>query len=156
MLMEKMPFLPVEEEGRLNDMRLRENFIVRVFCYNRWQKMVQRDFQIKDLVQFHTQHKFLLMAHSEKHLRQLGKLVAAAKSHNQEEVKSAYAQVFFEALRRKSTKRKNTSVLQHILGNLKKLLHDYDKKELLATIEDYRRGLINSTFRENFNHLIRN
>jgi uncharacterized protein YbgA (DUF1722 family) len=141
-LMESMPFLPVEEEGRLIDMKLRENFIVRVFCHHRWKKLAENKFQIKDLVEFHARHKFLLMAHSEKHTRQLGKLVAQAKSNPPNVLLADYSRLFFEALRFKSTPRKHTNVLQHILGYFKNEIDTADKKELLQVIEDYRLGML--------------
>ncbi len=141
-LMERMPLLPVEEEGRLNDLKLRENFIVRVFCHYRWQKIALGNFSVNALVQFHTQHKFLLMAHSEKHLRELGRLVADAKKYPPRKLKEKYVTRFFEALRRKSTHRKHTNVLQHILGYFKKDIDDRDRHELLQTIEEYRQGLL--------------
>lgn len=141
-LMDKMPQLPVEEEGRLNNKRLRENFIVRVFSHHRWQKLVSRNFAIRDLVQFHSQHKYLLMAHSEKHMRELGKLVAASKQYTRAQIRDTYGKLFFEALQYKTTNRKHTNVLQHIAGYFKKSIDASEKKELLDTIEDYRRGLL--------------
>jgi uncharacterized protein YbgA (DUF1722 family)/uncharacterized protein YbbK (DUF523 family) len=141
-LMEQMPILPVEEEGRLNDSGLRENFIVRVFCNCRWQNLLRRPFRLNALITFHAQHKFLLMAHSEKHLRELGKLVAAAKSYKPTELLEAYAHLFFAALAHPATARKHTNVLSHLAGYFKKQLDEKDKNELYATIEDYRRGLL--------------
>jgi uncharacterized protein YbgA (DUF1722 family)/uncharacterized protein YbbK (DUF523 family) len=141
-LMEQMPILPVEEEGRLNDSGLRENFIVRVFCNYRWQNLLARPFRLNALITFHAQHKFLLMAHSEKHLRELGKLVAAAKSYKPTELLEAYAHLFIAALAHPATARKHTNVLSHLAGYFKKQLDEKDKNELYATIEDYRRGLL--------------
>ncbi len=141
-LIEQMPHLPIEEEGRLNDSKLRENFIVRIFCHYRWQKLVGKPFRVHDLVTFHAQHKFLLMAHHEKTFREMGKLVAAAKSHKPETLLEKYAALFFDALRHLATNRKHANVLQHIAGYFKKQLDENDKKELQATIEDYRQGLL--------------
>ncbi|MDZ7291800.1 MAG: DUF523 and DUF1722 domain-containing protein [candidate division KSB1 bacterium] len=141
-LMEKMPTLPIEEEGRLNDPRLRENFIVRVFANYRWQRLLEKPFRLRDLVAFHTQHKFLLLAHHERNFRELGKLVATAKSYKPKELVERYAQLFFETLRHPATNRKHANVLQHISGYFKKQLEERDKKELQATVDDYRRGLL--------------
>lgn len=141
-LMEQMPTLPVEEEGRLNDSGLRENFIVRVFCHYRWQNLLRQPFRLNNLIAFHARHKFLLMAHSEKHLRQLGKLVAAAKSYKPKELLETYANLFFAALAHPATARKHTNVLSHLAGYFKKQLEEKDKKELHAAIEDYRQGLL--------------
>ena len=141
-LMTAMPMLPVEEEGRLNDFSLRENFIVRVFCYHRWRKMVSDHFSMGQLVKFHTRHKYLMMAHSEKHLRELGRLVANAAQAGPAELRDMYAERFFGGLRRKATRRKHTNVLQHIIGYFKKEISETDKKELLNAIADYRAGLL--------------
>lgn len=141
-LIEQMPNLPIEEEGRLNDARLRENFIVRIFCHYRWQKFLEKPFRVHGLVTFHAQHKFLLLAHHEKNFRELGKLVAAAKSHKPQALLEKYEQLFFATLRHLATTRKHTNVLSHIAGYFKKQLDEKDKKELHTTIEDYRRGLL--------------
>jgi uncharacterized protein YbgA (DUF1722 family)/uncharacterized protein YbbK (DUF523 family) len=141
-LMEQMPNLPIEEEGRLNDARLRENFIVRVFCHYRWQRFLEKPFRIHELISFHAQHKFLLLAHHEKNFRELGKLVAAAKSHKPQALLEKYEQLFFETLRHLATARKHANVLSHIAGYFKKQLDEKDKNELHATIEEYRRGFL--------------
>lgn len=140
-LMNHLPYLPVEEEGRLLDMRLRENFITRVFCHHRWQKLIAQ-FKLGDLVEFHARHKYLLMAHSEKHMRQMGQLVSQASSAGAEQLFADYSRLFFEALRLNSTRRKHVNVLQHILGFFKKQVDDSGKRELLQVIEDYRHGLL--------------
>jgi len=141
-LMDALPRLPVEEEGRLNDPRLRENFIVRVFSHHRWRQLARGRARHADLVAFHARHKFLVMAHSEPHLRALGRLVAGAPSAHAVDVRDAYADGFFAALRVPATPRKHTNVLQHIAGFLKTRLDDRDRAELQATIADYHRGLV--------------
>lgn len=137
-LLQRNPYLPVEEEGRLNEPRLRENFITRVFCHYRWQQFCARPYKVGELVTFHARHKYLLMAHSEKHLRALGKLTAMAKSMPANEVLQTYEDGFFQALNYKATKRKHTNVLTHIFGHFKKELGSWEKQELLQVIEDYR------------------
>jgi uncharacterized protein YbgA (DUF1722 family)/uncharacterized protein YbbK (DUF523 family) len=141
-LLESSPYLPVEEEGRLNDMPIRENFIVRVFCHHRWRQLTSKRFRVGNLVDFHTKHKLLIMAHSETNMRLLGQLVAKAKSLPSKELLERYAALFFEALRRRATPRKNTNVLQHVQGYFKKLMDSSDKQELTALIQDYRQGLV--------------
>lgn len=141
-LLEEMTHLPIEEEGRLSDARLRENFIVRVFCHFRWQQLTQAPLRVNDLVRFHTQHKYLIMAHSVKALNAMGRLVAEAKSHPPDELKASYAGLFFGALRRPASSKKHTNVLQHLAGYFKKNLNDRDKSELHATITDYHAGLL--------------
>lgn len=141
-LMAQMPTLPIEEEGRLNDPKLRENFIVRVFCHYRWQRLREKPFRLTDLIAFHTQHKFLLLAHHEKNYRDLGKLVAAGKSQAPKELLARYEELYFAALRHPAPRRKHTNVLQHLAGYFKNQLDEKDKQELHATISDYHRGLL--------------
>lgn len=134
--------VPVEEEGRLHDPKIRENFIVRVFAYHRLQSLLSGHWSRGTLVRFHTEHKFLLLAHSRKHYDTLGKLVAGAKQHSPAELKSKYADTFMDALAVKSTIKKNVDVLQHMLGFFKKELSAEEKRDILETIEDYRQGLV--------------
>ncbi len=141
-LMEEMPDLPVEEEGRLHDSSLRANFIVRVFAHRRWRELVANGFSLAALVAFHAQHKFLLMAHSEKHLRAMGKLVAEAKARKPKDAFSEYSKLLFSALREAATKRSHTNVLQHLAGFFKKQLESKDKVELQNVIADFRKGLV--------------
>lgn len=141
-LLEKMPHLPVEEEGRLQDPRLRANFLVRVFCHYRWQEFLRQPWGVRHLVAFHARHKLLLMAHSEPHLRALGKLVAAAKKHSRKELLERYADLFFAGLRQQATPRKHANVLMHMAGYFKHELDTGDKQELQTMIADYRKGLV--------------
>ena len=138
----KFPLVPIEDEGRLNDAKIRESFIVRVFCFNRLQKLFNKDFSKGALVAFHTRHKFLLLAHSRSHYTALGKLVANAKSLKPKEIKAEYSRLFMEALTYKSTPKKNTDVLLHMMGFLKKVLMKGEKEDILTTIEDYRKELL--------------
>jgi len=142
LLMETMPTLPVEEEGRLNDPQLRENFIERVFCRRRWLDLVEGRWGLGDLVDFHTDHKLLLMAHSPEHYRALGRLVAGAKSMSKPELEKVYGTQFMEALARIATVRKSTNVLYHAMGYFRKLLPADERKEMLETIESYHQELV--------------
>jgi uncharacterized protein YbgA (DUF1722 family)/uncharacterized protein YbbK (DUF523 family) len=142
MLMEAMPLLVVEDEGRLNDPQLRENFIVRVFSHHRWRQLTRTRVRPADLVAFHARHKFLLMAHSEPHLRALGRLVARQRAEHPPELSRQYAEGFFAALQVKTTRRTHTNVLQHIAGHLRERLDRRDREELHATIADYRGGVV--------------
>ena len=141
-LLKRLPWLPVEEEGRLNDAVLRENFIERVFAYHRWQLFAADRFSVGRLVEFHRRHKFQILAHSDPHLRRLGRIVAGAKGKPKAEVLNAYAEAFFEGLAVKTTARKHVNVLQHILGFFREKIDAEDRKELLAAIENYRLGLV--------------
>ncbi|HLF15793.1 MAG TPA: DUF523 and DUF1722 domain-containing protein [Bacteroidota bacterium] len=136
------PLLPVEEEGRLNDPHLRENFIVRVFAYHRLQKLMDGKFTVGKLVEFHTAEKFLLLAHSPKHYRKLGPLVASAKKTPVAVLKRKYATFYMECLRVRTTVKKNVNVLQHIAGYLPEAFEPGGKKDILQVIENYRLGLL--------------
>jgi uncharacterized protein YbgA (DUF1722 family)/uncharacterized protein YbbK (DUF523 family) len=141
-LMERLPLLPVEEEGRLHDLPLRENFVERVFCYRRWRDLVAGGLTRGRLVAFHAAHKLLLLAHSPKHYAELGRLVAEAKAHTPHELESRYGTRFMTTLGLKATPKKHANVLHHILGYLKRDLDGPDKAELVAVIEEYRLGLV--------------
>ena len=141
-LMDAMPLLVVEEEGRLNDPLLRESFVVRVFTHHRWRQLTRGGVRPAHLVAFHARHKLLLMAHSEPHLRALGRLVARARTESPGELLRQYAEGLFAGLRVKATTRKHTNVLQHIAGYLREPLDRRDRDELHGTIADYHRGLV--------------
>ena len=137
-LTDTFPLLPVEEEGRLADARLRENFIERVYCYDRLLSFLASKPAKGDLVRFHTTHKLLMMAHSPGHYRQLGTLVASVLPLH--ELLPAYTKLFMEALQLLATPAKQTNVLMHCLGYFKKQLTPWEKQELLDLIKRYRIG----------------
>lgn len=141
-LMQHLPLLPVEEEGRLQDMRLRENFITRVFAYQRWRAFIAGQSTPPDLVRFHTRHKLTLMAHSRPHYQALGRLVAQAGNLPMPELLPAYGTQFMDGLKVKATPRKHANVLYHLLGHLKKQLSADDKAEMVSHVEAYRQGLV--------------
>lgn len=138
---EQFPLIPVEEEGRLCDAPLRENFIVRVFCYRRYQDLLQNGVTRQAVVRFHTIHKYLLLAHSAQHYQTLGRLVGQAEHHRPKELALKYGELFMNALAVKATVRKHVNVLQHILGYFKTQLGPSQKTELLGVISDYHQGL---------------
>lgn len=137
----QFPLIPVEEEGRLCDAPLRENFIERVFCYRRFQDLLESGVTRQALIQFHTIHKYLLMAHSPQHYQVLGRLVGQAERYRPKELARRYGELFMTALAVKATVRKHVNVLQHILGYFKGQLAAREKAELLGVIGDYHRGL---------------
>ena len=140
--MHHFPITPVIDDGRLHDPDLRENFIERVFVYNRWKEFLRRGGLIKDLIIFHTEHKFLILSHSPKHFTDLGRLVAKAKTLEREELHAEYAKRLMEGLSLLATHKKNTNVLQHIMGYFKKQLSADEKQEFLEVIENYRKGYL--------------
>ena len=139
--MNHFPLIPVEEEGRLCDPGLRENFIERVFCYRRYQDLVNGGFTRQAVVRFHTIHKYLLLAHSQPHYQALGRLVGQADRYRPRALVVAYGEIFMKALRVKATVRKHANVLQHIVGFFKNRLSAEEKRELLGLIDDYHREL---------------
>jgi uncharacterized protein YbgA (DUF1722 family)/uncharacterized protein YbbK (DUF523 family) len=141
-IMKRFPLLPLEEEGRLHDMHLRENFIDRVFAYYRWTHLLEENSTPGDLVQFHTAHKLTLMAHSPSHYQEMGRLVAQAGTLPWEELVETYGHSLMEGLQVMTTPGKHANVLQHLMGFLKDKLAGEDKAELLDLIEDYRKGLV--------------
>jgi uncharacterized protein YbgA (DUF1722 family)/uncharacterized protein YbbK (DUF523 family) len=140
--MEHFPLLPVEEDGRLHDIRLRENFIERIFALKRWRDLLGEKKSRGRLVAFHTQHKLLILSHSQKHSRILGKVVAEAKSISPQQLYPQYQALFMEALQLKTTVKKNINVLEHMMGYFKKQLSADEKRELLETFNQYREGYI--------------
>jgi uncharacterized protein YbgA (DUF1722 family)/uncharacterized protein YbbK (DUF523 family) len=140
--MAHFPLLPVEEEGRLHDLRIRENFIERIFAFKRWRELLKEGKGRGGLVRFHTRHKLLILAHSPKHSRLLGRLVARAAELPPEALYREYQALLLDALRLKTTPKKNANVLQHIMGFFKKQLTADEKQELLEIIDHYRRGYV--------------
>jgi uncharacterized protein YbgA (DUF1722 family)/uncharacterized protein YbbK (DUF523 family) len=134
--------LPVEEEGRLHDPRLRENWIERVFAYRRLRSLFTGRWSRRGLVAFHTAHKLQLMAHAPGRHAELGRVVAEAKALGRTAARARYERGFMEALGRIATPRRHVNVLHHVLGFLRDGLDDADRHELLGLIEDYGRGLL--------------
>jgi uncharacterized protein YbgA (DUF1722 family)/uncharacterized protein YbbK (DUF523 family) len=140
--MQHFPLLPVEDEGRLHDPDLRENFLERLFTMKRWRENLALGAKPGHLVDFHTRHKLLIMSHSPKHYQILGKLIAQLKEIPLPEVYERYQALLMEALRLKSTIKKNVNVLLHVMGYFKKNLSPAEKEELLEIIDEYRKGYI--------------
>ncbi|OGW99100.1 MAG: hypothetical protein A3K11_00355, partial [Nitrospirae bacterium RIFCSPLOWO2_12_FULL_63_8] len=141
-LMNGFDYMPVEEEGRMADPALRANFVEQVFCYSRWREFKEGRSSILALSDFHERHRFLLMAHSRRHLRQLEGLVTRANGRRPGEVLDEYGRGFFEALRVLPTARKHVISLQRISGLFGERLEREDRQELMESIEGYRRGLL--------------
>lgn len=135
----RFPLVPVEEEGRLHDPGLRESFIERVFSRRRWLDLVDGGKSRGRLVEFHADHKYLLLAHGRSGYAALGRLVASAKQHRTEELFAAYERGFMEALAQRATAKRVSDVLTHMLGFLKDRIDRDEKAEILETVEAYRR-----------------
>ncbi len=139
--LQHFPLLPTEEEGRLHDPLLRENFIELIFVYRRWRDVAAAPTSAK-LVHFHTTHKLLLMAHSEKHCREMGRLMAQAGALDIDELISRYQELLITAMRLKPTAKKHVNVLMHMMGYFKKSISADEKQELLTIIDQFKDGIV--------------
>ena len=139
-LLQAWPNLPVEEEGRLNDPALRDNFIERVFAYQRVRALLAGRWTAGALVRFHTIHKLQLLAHSRAGYTELGQLVAGVKGRPRRELGEAYEAAFMRTLARRATPGRHADVMMHALGHLKRVLDEGDRRELLEAIDAHRRG----------------
>ena len=134
------PTLPLEEEARLNDAVLRENFITRVYALDDWKRHVEAHPGYHQLLQFHSRQKYLLMAHHVEAYRELGRYLAEAHARPLEEAMDHYLLRFMAALARPATRKTHTNALLHIFGYLKEALDGETRQDLLAAIEEYRLG----------------
>ncbi len=141
-LLARFPSLPVEEEGRLSDPRLRENFIERVFAYRRLKDLFESRWSAGTIVRFHTAHKLALLAHSTTAYQELGRLVADVKGIPRREFRDRYERQFMATLALIATTRRHANVLMHMAGHLKHGVDSESKKELRESIDEYRRGLV--------------
>jgi uncharacterized protein YbgA (DUF1722 family)/uncharacterized protein YbbK (DUF523 family) len=138
----RFPTLPIEEEGRLCDPVLRENFIERVFAYDRLRALLDGRWTLGDLVAFHTAHKMALLAHSTSAYQALGRLVAGGKAVPRAQLAEQYEEGFMSTLARRATTKRHTNVLMHMAGHLKTVVDADSKQELAGSIDAYRRGLV--------------
>ncbi|MCB1663383.1 MAG: DUF1722 domain-containing protein [Pseudomonadales bacterium] len=141
-MMSNFPHLPIEEEGRLGDPVLRENFIHRVFIFQRWKQMLSQNVKAAAITEFHARHKLILMSHDQHQYRRLGQLVSTISQWDIGEFCARYLTTLMTILKIPATRKNHVNVLQHIQGYLKRDLDKEDKKELSETIEQYRSGLL--------------
>ena len=139
-VMTENPLLPVEEEGRLNDPDLRDNFIMRVYVHARWRGMLAGTLTPARLLEFHTNHKYLLLAHSEVAYRELGDMLADLSKEPTGEIAGRYIARLMQALSKPASRKRHSNVLLHILGYLKNSLDAALRRDLARTIEAYRNG----------------
>ena len=141
-LVDTMPNVPLEDESGLEDPRVRENFVERVFAYQRVRRFFAGTWTTADLVGFHMAHKLQLLAHSRQAHAALGRLIARAKDLTRREVASLYERTFMDALRKMATPSRHAAVLHLIVGHLKRQLDEASRHELLSAIEDHRKGFV--------------
>ncbi len=139
---ERFPLLPVEDDGRLHDPGLRENFIERIFVMRRWQEVTTTKPALAPLIAFHSRHKYLILAHSTKHYQVMGKLVAHAAQMDRDALFAEYSSLLMEALLVRATKAKNFNVLEKSMGHFKKMITAWEKQEMLDVFRRYKEGQI--------------
>ena len=140
--MNRFPLVPVEDEEKLQDPGLRENFIERIFVLKRWRDLIKGKNTANKLVRFHTENKLLFFSHGEKHYRLMGRIVADAGKNNIEKIYRTYEETMLEAIKLKSTPNKHANVLMHMMGYFKKTLSSDEKQELMEKINEYKDGFI--------------
>ncbi|WP_321385515.1 DUF523 and DUF1722 domain-containing protein [uncultured Vibrio sp.] len=141
-LMQKMPWLPVEEDGRLNDPVLKENFITRVYCLNDFYQSMSGEPTRGKIIDFHSRYKLTLMAHHPESYRALGRLVAEVARYEIEDFYTEYRLGLMKALSNRASRKNNTNVLMHLQGYFKRVLSKDEKEELATVIHDYRTGVL--------------
>jgi uncharacterized protein YbgA (DUF1722 family)/uncharacterized protein YbbK (DUF523 family) len=142
LFMERFPLLPVEEDGRLNDPRLRENFLEAIFTFRRWRDLLAGGSTAAGLIDFHARHKLLLMSHNVELARQMGRLVAWAGQVTPGELYDEYQRLLMKAVRLPATPAKHVNVLQHALGYFKRQLSADEKQEMLELFVQYRQAVV--------------
>ena len=140
--MTHFPLIPVEDDGRLHDARIRENFIERIFTLRRWRETVAKGKSMGRLVDFHTRSKLLILSHSPKHYSVMGKLVAQGKQMPPKKLYTQYEAALMGSLALKTTTKKNLNVLQHLMGYFKKQMSRDEKQELLDVFDQYRQEFV--------------
>jgi len=138
----RLPELPIEEEGRLHDPVLLENFVVRVRAYGEWQRLLAGGLTRGSIVAFHSRYKYLLLAHDPAGYRTLGRMVAGLGEETPEAFAAHYFPAFMAALRRRATRGTHANVLQHLAGYLRRVLPAEERQELQELITQYREGVV--------------
>jgi uncharacterized protein YbgA (DUF1722 family) len=139
-IMKKNPLLPVEDEGRLNDPVLRENFINRVYVYSRWKNLIDNGISKSGLLDFHTRHKYLLLAHNQQAYRELGRMLSSLNKANLAELAQQYIEHVMTVLKQRASRKTHVNVMQHLLGFLRPKLDVNDRAEMLDAIKAYAKG----------------
>lgn len=142
-VLEKFPYIPAEDEGRLRNPEIRERFLTRIFALSDLRNLKNKDLEIKDLIEFHQNNKYLLMAYSQKHLKELGNLLANQSKYPFEELIEEYSALFREALSLSSKRGNHVNVIYHIYGYFSKKLKEGEKNHFLYLLDLYKKAKIN-------------
>ncbi|MCZ2720886.1 DUF523 and DUF1722 domain-containing protein [Marinomonas sp. 15G1-11] len=145
LLQNKYPYLPIEEEARLNDANLRENFILRVYAHHEFRHEVNAQLSMKALIDFHSRYKYVVMSQSQPAYKALGKLLSGTENMPLIERRDRYFHLFMEALSKPAKRRNHCNTLTHLLGYLKRSVESSVRRDILAVIEQYGRGEVNLT-----------
>jgi uncharacterized protein YbgA (DUF1722 family) len=140
--MKRFPLMPVEDDGRLCDPVLRENYIERIFALKRYRDTVQDGVSRKALMDYHATHKLLIMSHSAKAVPEMGRMIAESKGKITRDEVAAYEEKLLQVLKIKSTIPRHVNVLQHMIGYFTKQLDAWERTELLDAIEEFRKGYV--------------
>jgi uncharacterized protein YbgA (DUF1722 family)/uncharacterized protein YbbK (DUF523 family) len=138
----RIPLLPTEEEGRLNDPHLREGFIERVFAYRRLKNLLRPRWTRRAVVAFQQREKLLLMAHSPAAQKELGRLVAAVDKLDRATFAQRYGTLFMQTMAKPATRGRHTNVLHHMFGYFHELLSPEERSLIVEAVEDFRRGIV--------------
>ncbi|TGE84941.1 hypothetical protein C7Y70_05180 [Pseudoalteromonas sp. KS88] len=141
-IMAHNPLLPCEENGRLNDMHLRENFVMRIYTFKNWQLLTEQPITVHRLTQFHAKYKYLLMAHNYQAYKDLGNLLGTYDGDDYEALADKYILGLMTALKKPASRKNNSNTLMHLQGYFKKVLSKVEKKELRDAIDEYREGIV--------------
>ncbi|ESP94417.1 MULTISPECIES: YbgA family protein [Pseudoalteromonas] len=141
-IMRHNPLLPCEENGRLNDVHLRENFVMRVYVYKSWQELTEQKLSKHKLTEFHAKHKYLLMSHNYEAYRKLGRLLAEVQANTIEQGAGEYILGLMEALKKPASRKAQANTLAHLQGYFKNELSQVEKAEMVEAIDEYRTGLV--------------
>ncbi len=141
-LRERYPLMPLEEEGRLHDPALRENFVLRVYTHHNYRTEVLEEPSYHKLIQFHSSYKYILMAHSQAAYKQLGRYLAGAHELPLEQVLNTYFETLMSGLAKPATRRGHANVMLHLLGYLKNSVASEARRNIVDIIDRYRQAKI--------------
>lgn len=144
-LMDRYPHLPIEEDGRLNDPLLRENFLLRVFAHHEFRNTVVNNLSMKHLIDYHSRYKYIVMAHSQPAYKAIGRLLSGQETSSIEDLAEEYFRQFMVALAKPAKRKNHCNVLMHLVGYLKREVDAKVRQDILNVIEQYRRGEVNLT-----------
>ncbi len=140
-VIEMFPTKAIETEGRLTNFRIREHWLIKLFTLANW-RILKNSHSKQELVNFHTNNKFLFMAYNQNIMRELGRIVANEEKLNFEHLIRKYEVKLNDLLQMPPEYTSHINVLMHALGYFKKKLTHQEKSFFLDELEKYRAGWI--------------